>query len=75
MKRNSICFPTLWEYREVKEEINLPKRDLKPRVKFDAKGRVLISKWLREELKIKEGTVAQLEIYGNDKILLTILGR
>ena len=53
----------------------MPKRDLKPRVKFDAKGRILIPSWIREELKIEEGNVGEIEVYGKDKILVTLLGR
>ena len=50
-------------------------RDLKPRMKFDAKGRVLIPGWIRKELKIKEGDLGEIEVYGKNKILITLLGR
>lgn len=52
----------------------MPKHDLKPRVKFDAKGRILIPGWIREELKIEEGRIGEIEVYGKDKILVTLLG-
>lgn len=51
----------------------MPNRELRPRVTFDGKGRVLIPKWLREELEITKGTMAELEVY-NHKIVFTILG-
>ena len=51
----------------------MPKRELKPRVEFDGKGRVTIPKWLRDDLKIQKGTRAEIELYDR-KILLTLLG-
>lgn len=51
----------------------MPPRDLKPRGKFDDKGRLWIPQWIRDELKIKGGTLAEIEVYGKDKILLTII--
>ena len=53
----------------------MSKHDLKPRVKFDAKGRILIPGWIREELKIDKGDVGEIEVYGKDKILITLMGR
>jgi len=56
--------------------MSMPRRELKPRVKFDSKGRILIPKWIRENLGIVEGTIVEVEIYNREhpKILLTILG-
>jgi len=64
------------EKKKKKEAIEMsPKRDLKPRVEFDKKGRVLIPKWIRNDLGAKEGTIAEIEIWGDDKILITLLRR
>jgi len=52
----------------------MPKHDLKPRTKMDAKGRVLIDKLIRDELGLKPGeSIFETEVY-DGKILLTLLG-
>jgi len=53
----------------------MPPRDLKPRVEMDAKGRILIPKWIRDELGLKKRALAEIDVYGNDKILLTFLSK
>lgn len=51
----------------------MPKHELKPRTKMDAKGRVLIDKLIREELGLKPGeSVFEAEVY-DGKILLTLI--
>lgn len=47
------------------------------RHKFDDKGRILIPKWMREDLKIESGATAEIEVYdheNNHEIVFTILG-
>ena len=53
----------------------LPKVNLKPCGKFDAKGRLSIPRWIREEIGITKGTLVEMDVYGEekDKILLTVL--
>jgi len=51
----------------------MPKQDLKPRGKFDAKGRLFIPQWIRDQIGIKQGTIVEIEVY-DGKILLTRLG-
>jgi len=46
---------------------------LKPRGKFDAKGRLFIPAWIREQLGIDKDTIAEIEVY-DGKLLLTLLG-
>lgn len=53
----------------------MPRRELKPRLELDAKGRILIPKMIREEMKMKKGTLLEAELYGLDKILLTVLSK
>jgi len=52
----------------------MPKLDLKPRTKMDAKGRVLIDKLIREQLDLKLGAIFEIEVWEGGKILLTRLG-
>lgn len=51
------------------------KIELKPRVRVDGKGRLLIPKWLRTQLQIEPGNIFEVEIYENGKLLLTSLKR
>jgi len=50
----------------------MPKHELKPRTKMDAKGRVLIDKLIRDELSLNPGDIFETEVY-DGKILLTLL--
>lgn len=52
----------------------MPKIELRPRVVFDKKGRFVLPKLVRDECKIHEGTVAEVEVYEHNKVVLTILG-
>jgi len=53
----------------------MAKIELKPRVRVDAKGRLLIPKWLREQLHISRGDLFEVEVYEKGKILLTRLNK
>ena len=48
---------------------------LRPRVIMKSDGRITIPEEMRKQLSLKEGTVMELEAYGKDKILVTILIR
>jgi len=48
---------------------------LKPRVIMKSDGRITIPEEIRKQLSLKEGTVMELEVYGQNKILITILVR
>lgn len=52
----------------------MPKLDLKPRVKMDGKGRILIDKLIREQLGLKPGDIFEIELYEGGKIVLIRLG-
>jgi len=51
----------------------MPKIELNPRCKLDTKGRIVIPLWIRERINVKKGALVEMEVYGKDKILLTIL--
>lgn len=51
----------------------MPKLELKPRVKVDQKRRILIPKWMAEQLSLNPGDIFEIEVY-DGKILLTLLG-
>ena len=53
----------------------MPPKQLIPYVKLDSKGRVLLPKIVRDAVALKEGDLMQVEVYANDKILLTMLGK
>lgn len=40
---------------------------------MDAKGRITIDGKIRTKLGLKEGSIFQLEVYGENKILVTVL--
>jgi len=52
----------------------MPKIELKPRIKLDEKRRILIPKWLAQELNLKPGDIFEIEVWEGGKILLTRLG-
>jgi AbrB family looped-hinge helix DNA binding protein len=47
--------------------------ELPYRVIVKSDGRLTIPENIRKKLGIKEGSVLELKIYGNDKILITVL--
>lgn len=49
--------------------------DLKKRVILKSEGRLTIPKEIREKLELTEDSVLEMEIYGTDKILITVLRR
>lgn len=53
----------------------MARQDLKPRSRFDSKGRVTIPQWVREQIGVKKGSIVEIEVYGEkaDKIILTVL--
>jgi len=53
----------------------MPKLELKPRAVLDDRGRIVIPKIVREALNLKKGDLAEIEVYGKDKIVLTFLGK
>jgi len=48
-------------------------RQIKPRTTMDKRGRVLLPKIIRDELGVTKEDTIEIEIYGKNKILLTIL--
>jgi len=57
----------------------MPKIEIKPRVKLDERYRIVIPQVIRQHIeaqgkKLKPATIVEIELYGRDKILLTILG-
>ena len=60
---------------DISQTLKSNRRVLKPKVPMDSKGRILIPKWIRDELGLKKKALAELDIYGNDKILLTFLSK
>jgi len=46
---------------------------LRPRIIMKSDGRITIPEEIRKQLNLKEGTVLELEIYGENKILITVL--
>jgi len=63
-------------HQKGKEAIAMsPKRDLKPRLQLDDKGRIIIPKIIRDVLNLEKGTIMEAEVWGEDKILLTVLRR
>ena len=53
----------------------MPARPIIPRTSMDSKGRIVVPKLVREAVKLKSGDIMEIEVYGDDKILLTILGK
>lgn len=53
----------------------MEKIDLKPRVIVDGKGRILIPKWLREQLQIQKGDFFEVEVYKKGRLLFSKLVR
>lgn len=53
----------------------MPATPVIPRVELDKKGRILIPKIAREMVGLEAGDFMEIEIYGKNKILLTILGK
>lgn len=52
----------------------MPKTDLKPHLKIDEKGRIVIPKIIRNAVNAKPGNMFEAEVYGKNKILLTMIG-
>ena len=53
----------------------MPAKHLKPHTKLDPKGRVLLPKIVRDAVNLETGDLLEAEVYGKDKILLTVLGK
>jgi bifunctional DNA-binding transcriptional regulator/antitoxin component of YhaV-PrlF toxin-antitoxin module len=53
----------------------MPGAPLKPRWKLDSKGRISLKEVVREQLGIGQGASGVMEVYGKDKILLTVYDR
>ena len=51
------------------------KMGLKKRIFLKSDGRLTVPKEFRDTLGLEDGSVLEAEIYGNDKILLTVLRR
>jgi bifunctional DNA-binding transcriptional regulator/antitoxin component of YhaV-PrlF toxin-antitoxin module len=51
----------------------MPKTDLKPRIRMDNKHRVTIPTVIRQYVKANPGDTFEAEVYGEDKVLLTLL--
>jgi len=56
-----------------KWESGFKMNDIRPRMKVDAKDRVTIPKEICEKQGVKKGSILEFEIYGKDKILMTVL--
>jgi len=48
---------------------------LRPRVLMETSGRIVIPKEIREKLGLRKGSLLEFQLYGDDKILITVLAR
>jgi len=51
----------------------IDKMELRPRVLMEKNGRIVVPKEIRDKFELKEKSLLEFQVYGENKILITVL--